>query len=423
VAHGRDGVLWLQHSKEWGRNLNDRRERCRRIGVATLAYYDFNSWGVGGHFLIRSGNEVRATASTERIQVLPVRVGSLFTGYGGLDLAVGGELMWYSEIEPAACEILERHFPDVPNLGDITRVDWSNVRPVDVITGGYPCQPFSQAGSRRGEHDERHLWPYVRDAIREVRPEFAILENVKGHITLGLAEVLGDIAELGFDAEWSTFRASDVGACHRRERVFILASDPNRPRRSERCWSGAVKQEDSAVERKGNASPYPSGYGHGFRTNLGGMGWMDSGTEKETQERQRSREKPNSRSIETFTDSNIASVEARINPGHDSKILWEEPMGSTLNTWGDLTEAIVRWEIALNRRAPEPTVFDESKGGLRLNPMFVEWMMGLPEGWVTGHGLSRAKELKMLGNGVVPQQARIAIEGLVSLVGTPSTRS
>tara|TARA_R110000765_G_scaffold162076_1_gene266856 strand:- start:1648 stop:2715 length:1068 start_codon:yes stop_codon:yes gene_type:complete len=355
--------------------------------------------------------------------VLPVRVGSLFTGYGGLDLAVGGELMWYSEIEPAACEILERHFPDVPNLGDITRVDWSSVRPVDVITGGYPCQPFSQAGSRRGEHDERHLWPYVREAIREVRPEFAILENVKGHITLGLAEVLGDIAELGFDAEWSTFRASDVGACHRRERVFILASDPNRPRRSERCWSGAVKQKYPAVERKGNASPYSSGYGHGFRTNLGGMGWMDSGTEKETQERQRSREKPNSRSIKTFADSNIASVEARINPGHDSKIVWEEPMGSTLNTWGDLTEAIVRWEIALNRRAPEPTVFDESKGGLRLSPMFVEWMMGLPEGWVTGHGLSRAKELKMLGNGVVPQQARIAIEGLVSLVGTPSTRS
>jgi DNA (cytosine-5)-methyltransferase 1 len=377
--------------KPWGRNLNDRRERCRRIGVATLSYYDFNSWGVGGHFLIRSGNEVRATASTERRQVLPVRVGSLFTGYGGLDLAVGGELMWYSEIEPDACKVLKYHFPDVPNLGDITKIDWSNVRPVDVITGGYPCQPFSQAGSRRGENDERHLWPYVRDAIREVRPEFAILENVKGHITLGLAKVLGEIAELGFDAEWSTFRASAVGACHRRERVFILASDPNRPRRSERCWSGAVKQEDSAVERGGYTSPYPSGYGQGFRTNLERMGWLESGTEKETRERQRAWEKPNPRSAE--------------------------------DGWGQYGESIRRWEIVLDRRAPEPTVFDESKGGLRLNPMFVEWMMGLPEGWVTGHGLSRAKELKMLGNGVVPQQARIAIEGLVSLVATPSTRS
>ena len=97
-----------------------------------------------------------------------MRVGSLFSGYGGLDLAVGGELAWYSEIEPAACKVLAAHHPDVPNLGDITKVNWSDVPPVDVLTAGYPCQPFSNAGNRKGTNDERHLWPYVRDAISAI---------------------------------------------------------------------------------------------------------------------------------------------------------------------------------------------------------------------------------------------------------------
>ena len=152
-----------------------------------------------------------------------MRIGSLFTGYGGLDQAISGELQWYAEIEPAACEILETHYPTVPNLGDITEIDWSTVPQIDVLTGGYPCQPFSHAGNRKGENDERHLWPYVRDAIHALRPSYAILENVAGHLTLGFADVLADLASLGYDAEWGTFRASDVGAPHQRKRLFILA--------------------------------------------------------------------------------------------------------------------------------------------------------------------------------------------------------
>lgn len=88
-----------------------------------------------------------------------MRIGSLFSGYGGLDMAVmdtlGGSLAWYSEIEPAACTILAAHYPGVPNLGDITTVDWATVPPVDVLTGGYPCQPFSHAGQRKGGHGLR----------------------------------------------------------------------------------------------------------------------------------------------------------------------------------------------------------------------------------------------------------------------------
>jgi len=97
-------------------------------------------------------------------------IGSLFTGYGGLDMAVqsvlGGEVAWYSEIDKHACTVLGAHHPGVPNLGDITAVDWTTVEPVDVLTGGYPCQPFSHAGQRKGTDDERHLWPFIADALR-----------------------------------------------------------------------------------------------------------------------------------------------------------------------------------------------------------------------------------------------------------------
>jgi DNA (cytosine-5)-methyltransferase 1 len=164
-----------------------------------------------------------------------MRVGSLFTGYGGLDMAVGGDLAWYAEIEPAACKVLAAHYPGVPNLGDITAVDWSQVEPVDVITGGYPCQPFSNAGKRKGADDERHLWPYVRDAIGAIRPRWAVLENVRGHLSLGFADVLADLADLGASARWGVVRAADAGAPHNRARLFIVADAAKRP--SIRRWT------------------------------------------------------------------------------------------------------------------------------------------------------------------------------------------
>ena len=173
-----------------------------------------------------------------------LRVGSLFTGYGGLDIAVGGELAWYSEIDKAACKVLETHYPNVPNLGDITKIDWSQVEPVDVITGGYPCQPFSHAGLRKGKNDKRHLWPNVRDAIHTLRPRYAILENVAGHLSLGFADVLSDLAAIRFNAEWGIIRASDIGAPHGRKRLFIIAhpdvENTNSIRRRETKPTGKV---------------------------------------------------------------------------------------------------------------------------------------------------------------------------------------
>ena len=157
-----------------------------------------------------------------------MRIGSLFSGYGGLDAGVqsvlGGSVAWHVEFDKHPSAILAHHFPDVPNFGDVTAVDWSTVEPVDVLTGGYPCQPFSHAGKRKGTDDERHLWPHVRDAIGALRPRLVVLENVAGHLTLGGPGVVGEIAGLGYDARWGVVRAADAGAPHRRARLFIVAT-------------------------------------------------------------------------------------------------------------------------------------------------------------------------------------------------------
>jgi DNA (cytosine-5)-methyltransferase 1 len=153
-------------------------------------------------------------------------VGSLFSGIGGIDLGLeraGMNVIWQSEIDPYASQILARHWPDVPNLGDITTIDWSTVEQPDLICGGYPCQPFSLAGSRAGADDHRHLWPYFANAIRQLRPRWALLENVPGHLSVGFGDVLGDLAEIGYSAEWDCIPAGFVGAPHIRSRVFVVA--------------------------------------------------------------------------------------------------------------------------------------------------------------------------------------------------------
>ena len=155
-----------------------------------------------------------------------MKVGSLFSGIGGLDLGLeraGMDVIWQSEIDPYACKVLDKHWPTVPNLGNIKEIDWSQVERPDVICGGYPCQPFSTAGKRQGEGDARHLWPWVRECIAELRPRYAVLENVRGHLSLGFGAVLGDLASIGYDTEWQVIPAAAVGAPHRRDRVFIVA--------------------------------------------------------------------------------------------------------------------------------------------------------------------------------------------------------
>ncbi|MFI5589375.1 DNA cytosine methyltransferase [Amycolatopsis sp. NPDC051758] len=172
-------------------------------------------------------------------------IGSLCTGLLGLDLGVaavlGGRIAWFSEVDPHAERILTRRLPGVPNLGDLRAVDFSGVERVDVLTAGFPCQDISAAGRRAGiEKGQRSgLWFSVLDAVRVLRPSLLVLENVAAlrWRNGGLDRVLGGLAEARYDAVWRCVRASDVGAAHRRERVFVCAvpqpddADPAGPRR------------------------------------------------------------------------------------------------------------------------------------------------------------------------------------------------
>lgn len=178
-------------------------------------------------------------------------VGSLFSGIGGLDLGLeraGMEVRWQCEIDPYCRKVLAKHWPDVPCYDDVRNLP-DDIERVDLICGGYPCQPFSTAGRMRGAEDPRHLWPDFARLIRVLRPRFALLENVPAHLGLGLDAVLGDLAILGFDAEWSIVPAAAVGAPQRRPRLFVLAyaKEPERCGRRRVPAVTAGRRDDRTV--------------------------------------------------------------------------------------------------------------------------------------------------------------------------------
>ena len=161
---------------------------------------------------------------------LPLRVLSLFAGIGGIDLGLeahGCKTVAYSEVDPYACRVMARHFPDAINLGDITTIDWEATRElgIDIICGGFPCQDISLAGNRAGIADGTRsgLWRHYADAIRVLRPRGVLVENVAALASSGLDRVLGDLAACGYDAEWDCIPAAAVSAPHLRDRLFIVA--------------------------------------------------------------------------------------------------------------------------------------------------------------------------------------------------------
>jgi len=132
--------------------------------------------------------------------------------------------MWQVELDPYCRRVLEKHFPSAQRFDDVRTVGKHNLPWVDVISGGFPCQDISNAGKRAGIEGERSgLWSEYARIVRELRPRYVVVENVAALLGRGMERVLGDLAESGYDAEWQSIRASDVGAPHRRERVWIVA--------------------------------------------------------------------------------------------------------------------------------------------------------------------------------------------------------
>lgn len=199
------------------------------------------------------------------------------------------------------------------------------------------------------------------NAIKHLRPRIAFFENVRGHLTLGLTEVLEDLAGIGWNAQWACVRASDVGAPHHRERLFILA------------------YPDSFGQQEGGLTGRPAPQ----------ITWDND------------------------LHSTLAGLNQAADISHEMKLCW-----------GDTAPAILTWAMLTNRNPP-PIVIDHEDKALHprfpetraaTNPEFIEWLMGLPAGWVTEvPGLTRNQQLKALGNGVVPQQSAYALQHLLNL--------
>jgi DNA (cytosine-5)-methyltransferase 1 len=352
-----------------------------------------------------------------------MKIGSLFTGYGGLDLAVeqhyGAETVWTSDIDPGASKIIAHRFPHAPNLGDLTKIDWSTVEPIDILTGGFPCQDVSTAGKRAGMRPDTRsgLWTHMAYAINTLRPRYVIAENVRGLLSAeahskvepcawcvgetghgkpdlrALGAVQGDLAELGYDSQWCGLLAADIGAPHNRFRVFVVAADTNSLGR----------------ERRGSAWDGRAGLAHHNlpATHTASDGRHERGTEPARQLR-----RPDAALSGASATANPAGTErGGTQPNHlcATPRPATEPRERASTDWGPFAAAIHRWEHISGRLAPAPTE-PGPKGNARLSPAFVEWMMGLPAGWVTDvPGLNRNAQLKALGNGVVPQQALEAL--------------
>ena len=163
---------------------------------------------------------------------MTLRVLDLFSGIGGFSLGLeraGMQTAAFCEIEPFPQAVLRKHWPSVPSYSDIRtltakQLAEDGIGSIDVICGGYPCQPFSVAGNRMGAEDDRHLWPEYFRLIQELRPAWVIGENVAGHITMGLDAVLSDLESAGYACRPFVIPAVAVDAKHRRDRIWIVAN-------------------------------------------------------------------------------------------------------------------------------------------------------------------------------------------------------
>ncbi|MFJ4785454.1 DNA cytosine methyltransferase [Streptomyces sp. NPDC088794] len=325
----------------------------------------------------------------------PPVIVALCAGYGGIESAVrahiGGLVAAFAENDPHAATVFTAHHPDVPNLGDITATDWQHVRDLyrpTVVTAGFPCRNTSNAGRRDGINGQwSRVWKNVAEAVGILRPRLAFLENVAALRSRGLDVVAADLAAIRYDLRWTCIRAGDpeTGAPHERDRWFAVAhptdADPHQLRRHWRPrhlsqtqgWVEPADRRDQAAGTPRILSLVPTPAARDWKS--GASNLMDR----------------NARPLNEFVVNRLPYS------------------GSWVSTDGtDYGPAVRRWERITGRPAPCPTE-PGTRGNRRLSPAFTEWLMGLPNGWVTAvPGIPRKEQLRILGNGAVPRQAHHA---------------
>jgi DNA (cytosine-5)-methyltransferase 1 len=188
-----------------------------------------------------------------------MRVGSLFSGIGGLDRGLelaGMEVIWQVENDPYCNRVLEKHWPEVQRYGDIKEIDWAGVERPDLVCGGFPCPIVSSAA--RGRNNGEWLWPEFARAVGDLQPDYALVENVEGLLRNRLWEILGDLASLGYVSEWATLPASAFGAPHKRTRVWLVAhaNSKGQSRRAFDAKMAVLPKPDLAYWARSNPAEY-----------------------------------------------------------------------------------------------------------------------------------------------------------------------
>jgi DNA (cytosine-5)-methyltransferase 1 len=192
---------------------------------------------------------------------------SLFSGIGGFDLAAeeaGFENIFSCEIDEFCNKVLEKNFPHVKRYKSITRIDFTQYRHrLDVISGGFPCQPFSIAGKRQGKNDERHLWPEMLRVIKEARPTWIVGENVANYVNMELEQAISDLEGEGYEVQPFVIPALAVGAEHLRNRVWII-SYSGKCRLERFSWGAGKKPQNGYLQSQAESSTYSHGYADGL---------------------------------------------------------------------------------------------------------------------------------------------------------------
>jgi DNA (cytosine-5)-methyltransferase 1 len=397
---------------------------------------------------------------------------SYCTGYGGLEMSVRAsfgdfDVLSHSDIKPAAVALLGHRYPDVPNLGDMREIDYTALEAADLMIGSWPCQPHSAAGKRLGEADPRDLWPEYLRAIDATRPAIFFGENVARIASNGeLRRVVRSLAQRGYVGAWRSVRASDVGACHRRDRMFLVAVDPAADAlgvagrlagyagQGEGPGSPRLGQEESgrrdlqsltllptpaARDRKGPEcrGPRSDGYARSvLQTDLanavlnllptpkatdgtkGGPGMRGSSGDLMLPSAVMALLPTPTADARRARSTSPAVAQARLDSGRRNL---EDTVSAHADRWGIYAAAIARHERAVSCLAPNPTQLSEKTGNPQLSARFVEWMMMVPEGHVTGvpnlvdspRKSERNAMLSLLGDGVVPAQGAAAFAFLL----------